>query len=388
MRALRLALADLAREPAFTLCSVLALAAVIAPLILLAGLRAGVVAGLKEDLSASPRTREIANIQNLALEPGWFAALTARPETGFLVPRTRLLAATGSLEATARPGRVATVEVLPTAPGDPLLPGIAAPVETQVVLTASAATRLGVQAGEALRLRIIRRVGEGREVLGLDLTAAAIAPPTAFDRDAIFAPPSLGRRVQDFLDDRAAETAPRAAEGFRLHARRLEDVPGLVALLHSPGIETRSRADEVGALLALDRNLTAGFAVIAAVGGAGFVLGLGASLWAAVARKRRTLSLLRLMGMRRATLVLIPVWQGIVFAVAGSLAGTGLAIGAAQAVNRLSLLGAAEGRELARIGLAEFGAATALAALAAIIASLAAAQRAASADPAEGLRDE
>lgn len=387
MRALRLALADLRREPAFTLCSILALAAVIAPLILLAGLRAGVVAGLREDLAASPRTREIANIQNLALDAAWFTSMAARPEVGFVVPRTRLLAATASLEAAARPGRVATAEILPTAPGDPLLAGLPQPAEGQVVLTASAAARLGVGAGDALRLRVVRRVEDRRETLALDLVAIAIAPVAAFDRDAAFAAPALGRRVQDFLDDRA-EAAPRRAEGFRLHAARLEDVPVLVALLQAQGIETRSRAEDVGALLALDRNLTAGFVVIAAVGGAGFVLGLGAALWAAVARKRRTLALLRLMGMRRATLLLIPVWQGIAYAVAGSVLGTGLAAGAALLVNRLALLGAADGRALARIGLTEFGLATLLAAAAAVLAAAAAAHVAAGADPAEGLRDE
>lgn len=388
MRALRLALADLMREPAFTLCSILALAAVIAPLILLAGLRAGVIAGLKDDLAASPRTREIANVQNLSLDAAWFAALAARPETGFLVARTRLLAATASLEAAARPGRVATVEVLPTAPGDPLLPGLPQPGEGQVILTASAAARLNIAPGEAIRLRMIRRVDGRPEALNLDLAALAIAPAAAFDRDAVFAAPALGRRVQDFIDDRQGSAAPRNAEGFRLHARRLEDVPALVAHLQTQGIETRSRAEDVAALLALDRNLTAGFLVIAAVGGAGFVLGLGAALWASVARKRRSLSLLRLMGLRRITLTLIPVWQGVAYAVAGSAVGTALAIGAAGLVNRLSLLGAAGGRDLARIGLGDFALATLLAAAAAVLASAAAAQRAASADPAEGLRDE
>lgn len=388
MRALRLALTDLRREPAFALCSVLALAAVIAPLILLAGLRAGVVAGLKEDLASTPRAREIANIQNLALDAEWFAQLGARPEVGFLVPRTRLLAATASLEAAARPGRVATVEVLPTAPGDPLLAAIAQPNDGQIVVAASAARRLGIAPGDALRLRVVRTMDGRREALTLDLGAVAIAPVAAFERDAVFAPPALGRRVQDFLDDRAADAAPRRAEGFRLHARRLEDVPVLVAGLQEQGIETRSRVEDVAALLALDRNLTAGFVVIAAVGGTGFVLGLGASLWAAVARKRRTLSLLRLMGMPRATLVLIPVWQGVAYAVAGSLLGTVLAAGAARLVNRLSLLGAAEGRDLARIGMDEFLAATLLATGAAVLASTVAASRAAAADPAEGLRDE
>lgn len=386
MRAFRLALADLRREPAFTLCSILALAAVIAPLILLAGLRAGVVAGLRQDLAASPRTREIMNIQNLALDAAWFQSLSARPDVGFVVPRTRLLAATGSLERRAEPGRVVTVEVLPTASGDPLLAGIPQPGEGEVVVSSAAAARLGVSPGDALRMRV--RLNDRDEVLRLDVTAIAIAPASAFGREAIFAPPALGQQVQDFVDWRGPDAGPRRAEGFRLHARRLEDVPALVAALQEAGIETSSRAEDVAALLALDRSLTAGFVVIAAVGGTGFVLGLGAALWASVARKRRTLSLLRLIGMRRATLVMIPVWQALAYAVGGSALGAALALGAAQLVNRFSLIGATEGRQLARIGLEEFGVAMALAAAAAVLASALAAQRAASADPAEGLRDD
>jgi putative ABC transport system permease protein len=63
-------------------------------------------------------------------------------------------------------------------------------------------------------------------------------------------------------------------------------------------------------------------------------------------------------------------------------------VGAAELVNRLSLIGAAGGRDLARIGTLEFGAATLLAALAAVLAAAASAQRAASVDPAEGMRDD
>ncbi len=386
MRALRLALADLRREPAFTLCSVLALAAVIAPLILLAGLRAGVIAGLKEDLAASPRAREIVNTTNRALDEAWFVHLRARPEVGFLVARTRLLAATGSLEAKANPGAAIRVEVLPTGPGDPLLPGLPAPAEGQALLTAGAARRLSVSPGDHLRFRVVRMVGGEREVLGLDLTVAAIAPAAAGTRDAIFADPALGRQVQDFTDDRAPDAGPRTAEGFRLHARRLEDVPALVALLRDQNIETASRAEDVASLLALDRNLNAAVAVVAAVGGAGFILGLAAALWASVERKRRTLSLLRLMGMRRLTLVLIPVWQSLAFALLGTAAGAAIAQGAAILVNRLSLLGAADGRTLAYIGMTEIGGAAALSALAAVLAASVAARRAAAVDPAEGLR--
>lgn len=381
MRSWRLALADLRHEPAFTLCSVLALAAVIAPLILLAGLRAGVIAGMAEDMGASPRAREIVNTTNLTLGPDWFSALAARPEVGFLIPRTRLLAATGRLEAEANPGHVIPVEVLPTAAGDPLLRGMPTPAPGQVVISTGAAQRLGVAPGAALRLRVILTGAE--EIFRASLTVAAIAPPSASGRDVIFADPALGRGIQAFIDRREVTTA----EGFRLYARRLEDVPVLVARLRAENIETASRAEDVAALLALDRNLTAGVAVIAAVGVAGFVLGLAAALWASVERKRRTLALLRLMGMRRAGLVMLPVWQALVFAVLGTLVAAAVAQGAASIVNRLALLGASGGRDLARIGVLEVGGAGILSMLAAMVAAVAAARRAAAIDPAEGLRD-
>ena len=50
----RLALADLWAEVTLALCSVVALAAVLAPLMVLAGLRAGVLDGLRQTLLQNP----------------------------------------------------------------------------------------------------------------------------------------------------------------------------------------------------------------------------------------------------------------------------------------------------------------------------------------------
>ena len=54
-----LAFADLWFERRLALCTILGMAAVLAPLIVLAGLRAGVVEGVREALLEDPRTREI-----------------------------------------------------------------------------------------------------------------------------------------------------------------------------------------------------------------------------------------------------------------------------------------------------------------------------------------
>lgn len=59
-----LALLDLRAEHWLAACTVLSLAAVLAPLLILAGLRAGVVEGLRDLLLQDPRTREITNSAN------------------------------------------------------------------------------------------------------------------------------------------------------------------------------------------------------------------------------------------------------------------------------------------------------------------------------------
>jgi putative ABC transport system permease protein len=106
-----------------------------------------------------------------------------------------------------------------------------------------------------------------------------------------------------------------------------------------------------------------------------------------VERKRRTLALLRLMGLSRWAMVMMPVWQALLYALLGTLAASAVALGAAEVVNALEIVGPAGGRALARIGPAEVGAAAGATALAAMLAALLAARRVAAIDPAEGLRD-
>jgi putative ABC transport system permease protein len=384
MRALRLALADLALEPAFSLCTVIALAAVIAPLILLAGMRNGVVVGLRDAIGSTASAREVVNIRNEQLDGAWFDRMAGRPEIAFIVPRTRLLAATGSLDSKADAGRAVDVEVLPTAPGDPWLAALPPLGLDEVAVTAAVAARLGLVAGAELRLRVAIQSASRDELLTLHFRNAGSVP---MDQLAIFAPSGIGRQIQEFIDNRACEPAC-LAEGFRLHARHLDDLPAIVAMLQAEGKETFSKVAEVAGMQRLSQALSAGFALVAGVGGTGFLMGLAATLWASVARKARTLALLHLLGLRRGGLVMIPVWQAIMLALAGALLGAAVASGAATIVNRLPLIGETDGHEIAMIGAQEVGGAMALAVLAAILAAGVPAGRVARMDPADSLRDE
>ena len=69
----------------------------------------------------------------------------------------------------------------------------------------------------------------------------------------------------------------------------------------------------------IDENLSVIFWIIACVGAIGFAFSLGASLWANVDRKRKELSVLRLVGFKSGRIVMFPVLQSCYTAVLGWL---------------------------------------------------------------------
>jgi putative ABC transport system permease protein len=392
---LSLALADLRHERGLALTAAIACAAVLAPLIVLFGLKEGVIAGLRADLIQNPRAREILNTQNRAFDAAFFAAEAARPEIAFIVPRTRTLSGIGNIEIPGRPGETQRAELLGTAPGDPLLRGVQQPDGMGVVLSSALAVRLGVSAPVDLSLRIVRIVDGRRETMVLPVRALATAPPAAFGREGLFLSLPLLLLAEDFQDGLIGpdDTLPAIAHearqyaGFRLYARRLEDVVTLDADYRRRNIEISTRAEEIAGLIGLDRNLGLLFTTIAALGGAGYLVSLGLSLWANVARKRRDLALLRLSGLSAAGLAAFPVAQAAVTAGAGSLLAAALALAVAWFVNQLPFGARAEEYPVCLI-LPEHLAVAAGATLAgAMLAALFAGLRAAAVQPAEGIRD-
>ncbi len=391
--AVRLAMADLLAERLLAACTVLALAAVLAPLVILAGLRAGVVQGLRELLLEDPRVREVTTAANRSFDAALLARLAARPDVAFLAPRTRTLAASLLVERPDAPGAGTRVELIPTAPGDPLLP--VGPSGTgSVVLTASAAARLRVGAGDALSGRLTRVLEGRRESVLLVLAVQAVAPPAAFPRDAAFVPLALAVLVEDFQDGRIGPPStvttlapPDRAEyaGFRLYARRLEAVPALDAALQAEGIEVVSRAADVSGLLRVDRNLGLLFGVVAGLGGLGFLVSLGAGLWANVERKRVPLAQLRFLGLRAGALRLFPMAQAAVLAALGVMAALAAALAAAVVVNRAFAGTLALDRPLCLITLGLAATAAGITLAGAMLVAAAAGTRAARVEPWEGV---
>jgi putative ABC transport system permease protein len=391
---LRLALADLRHERVLFLCSALGCAAVLAPLIVLFGLRQGVVAGLRAELLEDPRAREVVSVVNRTLDPALLVALAADPRVAFLVPRTRALSATIVLENPARPGSGVRVELLPTAPGDPLLPGVAGPGDDALVLSAAALQRLGLAVGDTVLASVPRSREGRREALTLSMRVSGAAPLSAAVREAAFATLPVLALTEDFLDGVAgpearpdAAAAPRPFAGFRLHAARLEDIPALDAALRAQGLEVASRAEAVAGLLRLDRNLALLVLAIAGAGGAGYLVSLGVGLWAQVERKRRDIALLSLLGLKRRALLMLPLVQAAAVALAGALLAFAIAAGVATTLNRAFAGTVAGDRPVCLITPAMGAAAAGITLAGALLAAVLAGLRAAAVPPADGLAE-
>jgi putative ABC transport system permease protein len=304
-----LASRDLWHDSKVSLCIVASLVAVIAPLLLLFGLKYGVVSQLNAELLSDPRNLEVRMLSNHDLGDEWFARLRTQPGIGFVMPLTRSLNTQADLLRDSQ-HFAANVELIPSGIGDPLLSGLTPPSGDQLLLSASAASRLQAQTGDSLRLLVLRKL-DGRNQRGERLvTVAGVLPASAFGRPAALLSLSLLVALEDFRDGFAApllgfaEGRPAPAREryarARIYASRLDQVGGIGAWLEAGHIENSTRAREIESVQAITRVLDLIFMVIAWTALAGCVASLAGALLANIDRKRKDLALLRLLGFRRA----------------------------------------------------------------------------------------
>lgn len=311
-------------------CFILALTAVLVPLLVLFGLKFGVISNLLDPIKQDPRYREIRPGGSGDFTNEWFERMRQRPDVAFVVPHTRSIAATIKLRnPDSDEGRIIDVELIPSAAGDPALAGkVPEPVGyDRVVLSARAAEKLGVKGGVDLDGIISRVRRDEQETIILPLEVIGVSPLGAFTRDGLFVSHELLVAIEDFRDGRAVPTlgwegdAPRDASrdfaGFRLYAESIDDVAGLRADLVQQGIDVRTRTADIKLVKTLDRNLSILFWIIAVIAVTGYCFSLGSSIWANIDRKRRDFSLLRLVGFHTRSIVWFPVLQALVTGLLG-----------------------------------------------------------------------
>jgi putative ABC transport system permease protein len=381
-------------------CAVLALAAVLIPLLVLFGLKYGIISNLLNPLIENPRYREVAPIGSGNYEPAWFEEMRARDEVAFVVPRTRSLAASIRVRAVdSDVGRIIDIELVPSAMGDPVLDSSTGTPTgfTEIVLATTAAEKLSVGVGDAIEGIVTRTRNGQQESERLPMTVVGIAPITAFARDGLFVSIDLIASVEDFLDGREvaalgwegseARPADRAFASFRLYARELGDVTVLRQAFVDQGIEVRTSASDIELVEKLDRNLSVVYWIIALIAITGYCLSFATTVWANVDRKRREFSVLRLTGFRTREIVWFPLLQAVFTASFGWLLAVAVFLTAQGILNALFASTIGGGQPVCRLEVWHLLAALLMSLVAAVAAAIVGGRRVAGLEPSLGLRE-
>ncbi|KTB56556.1 hypothetical protein AO067_03155 [Pseudomonas viridiflava ICMP 13104] len=338
-----LAWQDYRSESRLSACNVLALVAVIAPLLVLFGLKFGLIGSLTERLEQDPAVREVIPLGGGRFTAQFIRSLAMRPDVSFALPRTRQIAATADLSLN---NQMLNVEMIPTANGDPLLSALPPPQGLDsVVLSRTAAEKLSAQAGDWLDAAFTRQVSGVLQAQRTRLRVLAVLPLEAFQRDALFASLGLLQAAEDYRDGRAVpalgwqgESAPEAQRiypAFRLYARNLNDVETLRRYFADSGLLVSTQSQAIAQVQSLSRNLSIVFWIIAGLALAGACAAIFAGALASVERKRRELSVLRLLGFSTGALLLFVVLQAVYSGALAALVSAALYGAAELGLNRL-----------------------------------------------------
>ena len=394
----RLSFRDYGHEWRMSGCFIMALASVLAPMMILFGLKFGIVTTMVNELVENPANREIRPIGSGRYNDAWIEAYRNRGDVEFIIPKTRALAATIQLKSDTSK-RILSTELLATAAGDPLLAGIPKVPQDyyQVILSQSAANKLNVKTGDQIDASLARQFQGSRERVHLFLTVIDIANANVTSRNVAFVNLDLLIASEQFKDGRAVpelgwegnsdDSAERVYPSFRLYARSIHDVENLVAELEQEGARIKANVAEITTVKSIDQNLSVIYWIIACVGGLGFSFSLGASLWANVDRKRKELSVLRLVGFKSGRIVLFPVLQSCYTALLGWLLAVLIYLAFEYLINfflapRLNLE-----RALCFLLTEHFFWALGLTVVVAIFAAIMGGLRAARIEPSDGLRE-
>ncbi|NBF01014.1 FtsX-like permease family protein [Pseudomonas sp. Fl5BN2] len=394
----KLALEDLWHDRKVSLCIAASLVAVIAPLLLLFGLKHGVVSQLQNELLRDPRNLEIKMLSSGNYDNAWIERLRQQPETGFALGQTRSLNSQADLFIGMQ-RFVESAEIIPTEAGDPQLnlPGIS-PGGQQVILSARAAQRLQAKVGDSVRLRAERRLDGSKERGEVGLTVIAILDGARFGRAAGFVAPSLLLSLERFRDgyqvrEFGVETGkalgnlqPMYARA-RLYARDIDQVAPLERWLNQQHIETSSRLADIDNVKAINHVLGLIFGVIALAALIGCVASMVGAFLANIDRKRKSLAVLRLLGFNRAAVAGFVVLQALLLSLAGYLGGLGFYFVGSHLFDALLGSSQATGTFICHITAWHGLAALLITFMVAALVALIGAARAISIQPAESLRE-
>lgn len=215
LRVLGLAAAHLKHEWVLTLCLVSALAAVLAPLLILMGLKEGTIETLRDRLVQDPVYREIRPAITRTFDKEWLDQLQSDDRVAFLTPT--ILPASSMIHLIANGGDAELIDLVPTAKDDPLLleNGGAIPQEGECVLSNEAARRLGVKVNEGIVARVTRSRAGRYETVEQTLRVKAVLSSRAGSLARVYTPLEFVVDVESYKEGRGVAARGWAGQSSR-----------------------------------------------------------------------------------------------------------------------------------------------------------------------------
>jgi putative ABC transport system permease protein len=214
------------------------------------------------------------------------------------------------------------------------------------------------------------------------------------DVDAVVGSPALlgmvrrGESVPLAFDAANANIVEQSAgfRGFRLVATTIDAVPGIVDRFQQMGMNVRAKSDEIRKLQRLERSLDTLILVVASVALAGGFAILSSSFFANVQRKRVDYATMRLIGMQKRSVFLIPVTQAVIVGALGVAGSVVVYLMVSGFLN--SVIGPQLGfdGQLSKLYASHFALSGAFVLVGSCVASLAASREATRIDPAQAIR--
>nr|VFJ62381.1 MAG: FtsX-like permease family protein [Candidatus Kentron sp. DK] len=194
-----LAFADLRFEWILSLCMMVALGAIFAPLFILQGLQSGIVGNMLDALQKDPGSRMVSPKFHVGapLDEIWLEQLRQRSDVLITAPTAYLLLQAEGLED--------RVNILPTTPDDPLLVehGIRLQEErAELVLSKRAAMLTQKAVGDHCKLILTRNTGV-EERIPVGFRVAGILPGRVADEVKIWLPSKYFEGIHDWRGGRA-----------------------------------------------------------------------------------------------------------------------------------------------------------------------------------------
>lgn len=270
--------------------------------------------------------------------------------------------------------------------------------EMKIAISRPAADRLHISQGNVVDGRIGRMLDDQPQALPFKLTVSAILPAISSDRMLALVPLPLLVVAEDYregfgvpalgVEGEERPQTGRSFASFRLFADTIDNVAPLRDWLAERGVQTVTRGGEIETVQRLDSDLGHLFLVLAALGAAGFLMSLTLGLWASIARQRRSLSLLRLIGYPAGAIALFPVVQGLWAALLSLLLACAATFASQPVIERMMAASLPQGGAIFRLYPEHIAVAAAATMACTVLAAAYGGLRAARIAPAEGLRYE